>query len=141
MRQAVFALGRATERRAAAGDGVAFFALDVGAAGRAVSRCGDRLATLGGGRGNDRHYLWNHVSGTAQYHVVTWSSIEARDFIHIVQCSITHGDPTDEHRVQPRHGRDRTSSTDLKVDTLQSGLHLFCRKLAGNRPARRTRYE
>jgi hypothetical protein len=49
--------------------------------------------------------------------------------------------PADEHRLEPRHRRQRTGATDLELHVAQHGHLLLRRVLVRDRPARSARHE
>ncbi len=112
---------------------------------RRVARRTSRWESNGtriGGPSLSQHpnHLRNYVTGSAYHHGIPDPDTQAVDFIGIVQRRIGHRDPTHEHRIQPGHRRQNTGTANLKLHRFELGRRLLRRKLAGNRPTRRSRY-
>ena len=62
------------------------------------------------------HHLGDHIAGAPHHHGVADTHILARDFVHVVQRGVADGDAADEHRLEPRHRRQRAGAADLEFD-------------------------
>ena len=60
--------------------------------------------------GQHPHHLRNDVAGAANHHRIADAHVLARQFIHVVQRRVAHRDAADEHRLQPRHRRQRAGA-------------------------------
>ena len=114
---------------------------------RRLARCSTAFRTflfqfkwLGFIRPLGQHYFdhgWDYLAGFLNDHRVAHANIFARDLLFVVQRRTAHGTPSNQHRFQFGHRRQRARAADLHGNGLEQGLSLFGRVLVGNRPARR----
>jgi hypothetical protein len=90
---------------------------------------------------HDANDFGDHVAGAPHDDRVADAHILAPHFVLVVQRRVGDGDAADEHRLQPRHRRDRAGAAHLHVDREHLGGHLLGRKLVRKCPARLARDE
>ena len=64
---------------------------------------------------DDRGDLRNHIPRAPNHHPVSHMQIQPSDLIHVVQGRVGYRNPADKCRLQPRHRRNRTGTSHLKV--------------------------
>ena len=111
-------------------------AFNVRAAHRAAFRNGHRARVIGATLGDYLHHLRNHITGAADDHRVADHQAQTRDFVHVVQRGVGHGDAGDLHRFQTRHRSHRTGAADLEFHVEQLGEFFHRREFVRDRPAR-----
>ena len=87
------------------------------------------------------HHFGNHVAGAPHDHRVADADILAAHFVFVVQRGIRDRRAADEHRLQPRHRRDRAGAADLHVDRDEFGQRFLRGKFVRQRKTRRARHE
>ena len=83
----------------------------------------------------------NHVAGAAHDDRVADAHVLAPQLALVVQRGVGHRHAADEHRLQPRHRRQRAGAADLHLDAEHLGGLLLGRVLVREREARRARDE
>ena len=79
--------------------------------------------------------LWDHVARALDDDSIAYAEILALEFVLIVERCVRDRDASDANRAKPGHGREGAGAANLDLDAFEHGLHLFRRKLEGDRPA------
>ncbi len=87
------------------------------------------------------HHLGDHVAGAPHDHRVADPDVLAPQLVLVVQRRVGHGDAAHEHRLEPRHRRQRAGAPDLDLDAEHLRRRLLGRELVRDREARRARHE
>ena len=116
-------------------------ALDVRATHRALLGNLHRPGVFGAALGDDLHHLRNHVARAADNHGIADHQPQSRDFVHVVQGRIGHGNTRDLDRFQARHRGDRAGASDLELDVEQFRELFHRREFVRDGPARLARTE
>ena len=86
--------------------------------------------------GDHRDHLRNHITGAADDHGVANHQPQACHFVHVMQGGIGHGHAGHLDRLEARHRRDRTGTTDLELHVEQLSEFFHGREFVRDRPAR-----
>ena len=74
------------------------------------------------------HDLRDHVARPAHDDRIADAHVLARELVHVVQRGVADRHAADEHRLEPRHRRQRAGATDLELDV----AHHVVSSCAGN---------
>ena len=141
MQQCLFPLRRAEQAAGAARSRLALFAHDVRAADRAMRGHIKIVGLAARPVLRHHHHFGDHITGAPHRDGVAAPHILAPHFVFVVQCRIGHSDAADEHRLEPRHRRDRAGAPDLHFNVEHFGQFFLGRKLVGDGKARGARDE
>ncbi len=136
MQQRLLALRGADQSAGAARDRLAFESQHRRPAFGALRRHDERLRILRPALGQHTNDFGDHVAGAAHDDGIADVHVLATHLVLVVQRGVDDGDAADEHRLQPRHRRDRAGAADLHVDADDFGRHLLGGELVREREAR-----
>lgn len=142
MANCFLALRRAVQAARTTRDRFPFCALDRRVADRTLRGEFDlRRCRLGPSLDDDLDHFRNDIARAADDDGVADAHVFATHFVHVVQRRVADSHAADEHRLQPRDGRQRASPPDLEFHAFDDRVLFVRRKLVRYRPARRARYE
>jgi hypothetical protein len=137
MPQRLAALRAAHQAAGAARHRLALRARDVRAALRTAPRQSHLARVPRAQIRHHAHHFRDHVAGAAHHHRVADAHVLARQLVHVVQRHVADRNAADEHRLEARHGRERTGAPDLELHVAHDRGLLLRRELVRNGPARR----